>query len=320
MMKILGNLPSLESLKLGFNESTKWFGRTAVPIVTVGSILAISYLANRYISSSDLQASNESFESRIARYQVKVGIPHSMTNKTASEFIKYFDQIDDKIKESLFSPYDESKDRPYVFQLIETMVPIHINGKKIDYNGALFKNPINSQEYVLMQAPLPSTMTDTQVMLQQNKVKQIVCLTTTKCDPYWEDWITSSVVGVRGLYMRVPSPQSDWGNVKLWHYTEWPDQGVPENLDEFIKFVKLQRNENNGETIAVHCSFGLGRTGVFMVATLMIDLIESGMTTLNPLELIALLRKVRPGSVQTAQQLHFCFELANRLLAAHLAH
>jgi hypothetical protein len=312
IMKILDALISEKLVDSAHSISTEWFGRTistlpgqfAVAAVSVGVVVTIVSLTKRLLTQDSSSRQGEAVTPRIP------------TAREAADLIEEFNKQDDAIATSRFSNYDSSKDRHFVFQLLETMVPVHINGTKIEYNGALFSSPVGKINYILMQAPLPSTMTHTQMMIQQNSVKQIVCLTTTGCDLYWENWNTTPVDGFNGLYIREPAQPSEWGNVKLWHYTEWPDNGVPNDLDEFIKFVKLQRNEYNDGAIVVHCSAGIGRTGVFMVATLMMDLVEKGERTLDPLDLIVRLRKVRPGSVQTASQLQFCFKLASRLLSA----
>lgn len=46
------------------------------------------------------------------------------------------------------------------------------------------------------------------------------------------------------------------------HYSEWPDRGVPENMEELHRMlVELLKYD----TIVIHCSAGLGRSGVVAV-------------------------------------------------------
>jgi protein tyrosine phosphatase len=66
--------------------------------------------------------------------------------------------------------------------------------------------------------------------------------------------------------------------------------------------------------MVVHCSAGIGRTGVFMVTALMMDQVEAGQRILNPIQHIEQIRQARPGMVQNEEQLQFCFEIAYRLL------
>lgn len=53
-----------------------------------------------------------------------------------------------------------------------------------------------------------------------------------------------------------------------FHFTVWPDNGVPNPLDPLVRFVRQVRREMNrfpaaGPTI-IHCSAGVGRTGTFV--------------------------------------------------------
>jgi protein tyrosine phosphatase len=58
----------------------------------------------------------------------------------------------------------------------------------------------------------------------------------------------------------------------LW-FKEWPDHGVPD-IKSFIKFIKLVYQDiiSNRGTTLIHCSAGVGRTGVvYLVLKLMFD-------------------------------------------------
>ena len=47
-------------------------------------------------------------------------------------------------------------------------------------------------------------------------------------------------------------------------YTSWPDHGVPTKPEHFLNFVEMLRSRemSPAEPILVHCSAGVGRTGV----------------------------------------------------------
>lgn len=46
------------------------------------------------------------------------------------------------------------------------------------------------------------------------------------------------------------------------HYSEWPDRGVPEDMEELRRMLgELMKYD----TIVIHCSAGLGRSGVVAV-------------------------------------------------------
>ncbi|KAL7388858.1 hypothetical protein ABVT39_022037 [Epinephelus coioides] len=64
--------------------------------------------------------------------------------------------------------------------------------------------------------------------------------------------------------------------VKQFHFTGWPDHGVPYHatgLLSFIRRVKISNPPSAGP-IVVHCSAGAGRTGCFIVIDIMLDMAE----------------------------------------------
>ena len=50
----------------------------------------------------------------------------------------------------------------------------------------------------------------------------------------------------------------------MFHFTAWPDKGVPKKYDEFVTFLEDSREhgKQSDTPIIVHCSAGVGRTGV----------------------------------------------------------
>ena len=58
-------------------------------------------------------------------------------------------------------------------------------------------------------------------------------------------------------------------------YTSWPDHGVPAKPEHFLNFVEsLRREVSPSEPILVHCSAGVGRTGVTIALDAAISAIE----------------------------------------------
>ncbi len=255
-----------------------------------------------------------------AIYDITAEKPVTLSTEKAKEILQILDEKDKSISEDSFSPYNPNKDRyKNILQLIKTMAPIYTNKDSIvPFNGALFYNR-HDRNYILMQGPLKTTVELTQQAIRQNSVQQIVCLINTnevgeKCYPYWETWTSEKR---EGFTVRAPKSNEGWGTLEMFHYENWPDRGVPKDVNDFLQFVALQRKELGKSVagVAVHCSAGVGRTGVYMVTTMMLRQIERGEKGLNPGKLVALLRTHRPGMVQSPDQLIFCFEIANLLLS-----
>uniref|UniRef100_A0A8C4RMK2 Uncharacterized protein n=1 Tax=Erpetoichthys calabaricus TaxID=27687 RepID=A0A8C4RMK2_ERPCA len=115
-----------------------------------------------------------------------------------------------------------------------------------------------------------------------------------------------------GLMSVVKSPQSIFflnqlanGNkrrIKHFHFTAWPDHGVPENADLLIRFRNLVRehidqSQRNSPTV-VHCSAGVGRTGTLIALDHVIHQIDRT-NSVNVYKIICDLRMHRPLMVQT---------------------
>ena len=49
--------------------------------------------------------------------------------------------------------------------------------------------------------------------------------------------------------------------VKMFHYQAWPDFGIPDNPEDLIDLI-LKVKSFKFKRILVHCSAGVGRTGI----------------------------------------------------------
>ena len=95
------------------------------------------------------------------------------------------------------------------------------------------------------------------------------------------------------------------------HYQGWPDFGVPESIADLLTLIKMTRHVPLA-SICVHCSAGIGRTGVFFLTLHVWNTIENhyeqNLTTpidFNFQEIILFLRQQRVGMIQTNEQLDF---------------
>ena len=54
--------------------------------------------------------------------------------------------------------------------------------------------------------------------------------------------------------------------IRQFHFTIWPDHGVPEYPSQLLHFVRkvMQEDPMKNGPMVVHCSAGVGRTGTFI--------------------------------------------------------
>ena len=86
-----------------------------------------------------------------------------------------------------------------------------------------------------------------------------------------------------------------------FHFTGWPDHGVPQNgivLINFIKRVRTTHAYSDSRPLLVHCSAGVGRTGAFIVLDSMLERMKSE-ENINIYEFLKQLRSQRVLMVQT---------------------
>ncbi|XP_072906155.1 receptor-type tyrosine-protein phosphatase eta [Hemitrygon akajei] len=198
-----------------------------------------------------------------------------------------------------------------------------------DYINANFMPGYNSnREFIAAQGPLMTTVKDFWRMIWEHRVPAIVMLTKcveqgrAKCEQYWpterplsiEDKVitlTSEVTSedwtIRDFSL-VKNKSGEKKNVRQFHFTGWPDHGVPSTTGILIEFRNLVRQyidqyEMSGPTV-VHCSAGVGRTGTFISIDHMIYQIDKS-REVNIWAIVYQLRMNRPLMVQTESQYVF---------------
>uniref|UniRef100_A0A8C2CSF7 protein-tyrosine-phosphatase n=1 Tax=Cyprinus carpio TaxID=7962 RepID=A0A8C2CSF7_CYPCA len=146
-------------------------------------------------------------------------------------------------------------------------------------------------EYIATQGPLPGTKDDFWRMVWEQKVQSLVMVTQcvkrgmVKCDQYWPTDSEPLYYGDVVLQLQSENILPEWTirdfkiscegqlryprTVRQFHYTIWPDHGVPETTQSLVQFVRtvrdyIDRTTSPGVTV-VHCSAGVGRTGTFIV-------------------------------------------------------
>ncbi|KAL5486722.1 hypothetical protein EMCRGX_G019239 [Ephydatia muelleri] len=90
-------------------------------------------------------------------------------------------------------------------------------------------------------------------------------------------------------------------HVKHFHFTSWPDHGVPDtpsSLVSFIKYVQKNRKFTEESPLLVHCSAGVGRSGTFIALHILLERIKTE-DSINVFECVNQMRKRRPFMVQS---------------------
>ncbi|KAM9723839.1 tyrosine-protein phosphatase non-receptor type 3 isoform 4-T7 [Menidia menidia] len=96
-------------------------------------------------------------------------------------------------------------------------------------------------------------------------------------------------------------------------YVAWPDHGVPDDPSDFLLFISSVRDRRTGEEpLMVHCSAGIGRTGVLITMETALTLLDEGRPVF-PLDIVKTLRDQRGMMVQTTSQFQFVCEAILRV-------
>uniref|UniRef100_A0AAQ5ZFT0 protein-tyrosine-phosphatase n=1 Tax=Amphiprion ocellaris TaxID=80972 RepID=A0AAQ5ZFT0_AMPOC len=190
------------------------------------------------------------------------------------------------------------------------------------------------REYIATQGPLPGTKDDFWKMVWEQNIHNVVMVTQcvekgrVKCDHYWPFDQDPLYYGDLIIQMLSESVLPEWTIrefnicseeqlsfsrlVRQFHYTVWPDHGVPETTQSLIQFVRtvrdyVNRSPGSGPTV-VHCSAGVGRTGTFIVLDRVLQQLDSK-DILDVYGAVFDLRLHRSHMVQTEGQysyLHQC--------------
>ena len=102
-------------------------------------------------------------------------------------------------------------------------------------------------------------------------------------------------------YLQPNDPESRPLVVSHYHFTSWPDHGVPQfatSLIGFIKRVQKDHDKDKGVPLLVHCSAGVGRTGTFIMLDSMMDRLKIE-DSINVYEFLRQMRSKRMYMVQT---------------------
>ncbi|XP_032669120.1 tyrosine-protein phosphatase Lar isoform X7 [Odontomachus brunneus] len=199
----------------------------------------------------------------------------------------------------------------------------YINASLIDgyrYRGA----------YIATQGPLCDTTDDFWRMLWEHNSTIVVMLTKLKemgrekCHQYWPSdrsiryqcFVVDPIAEynmpqyILREFKVTDARDGASRTVRQFQFIDWPEQGVPKSGDGFIDFIgqvhKTKEQFGQDGPITVHCSAGVGRTGVFITLSIVLERMQyEGVVDI--FQTVRILRTQRPAMVQTEDQYQFCY-------------
>ncbi|XP_029396090.1 receptor-type tyrosine-protein phosphatase F isoform X13 [Mus pahari] len=209
-----------------------------------------------------------------------------------------------------------------------------------DYINASFLDGYRQQKaYIATQGPLTESTEDFWRMLWEHNSTIIVMLTKLremgreKCHQYWP-----AERSARYQYF-VVDPMAEYNmpqyilrefkvtdardgqsrTIRQFQFTDWPEQGVPKTGEGFIDFIgqvhKTKEQFGQDGPITVHCSAGVGRTGVFVTLSIVLERMRYE-GVVDMFQTVKTLRTQRPAMVQTEDQYQLCYRAALEYLGS----
>ncbi|RUS88217.1 hypothetical protein EGW08_004049, partial [Elysia chlorotica] len=197
-----------------------------------------------------------------------------------------------------------------------------------DYINANYIDGYKKQRvYIAAQGPSTSTLNDIWRMAWKENSKTIIMLTNVtesgkkKCEVYWPEMgslqygnITVQLLEIDVLpdftirtFLMSKGGQSKY--IKQFHYTTWPDHGVPRFGHSLLLFRQKIRTYDplDTGTLIIHCSAGVGRTGTYISVDTQLEMAKSE-GLIDVFNFVHHMRSQRVNMVQTLEQYVFVYD------------
>eukprot|EP00731_Ephydatia_muelleri_P019106 Em0011g1146a len=270
----------------------------AVPLAKFGSYVAKSHEKN-----------NTGFNNQYRSLESTTKRPSTVALSSENKSLNRFANI---------VPYDENLIQLSPMEGQQDCQRSYINASYI----AGYSEP---KKFIATQGPLPSTIVDLWRLVWEEVVSTIVMVTNikedgkVKCQQYWAE----SGHQKYGPFSVAITEQKDFADyvirvfevtlsgsaarkVTQFHFTGWPDHGVPEYATSLLAFHRKVKSQHDGSKgpILVHCSAGVGRTGTLIAIDTVLEQIEKeGLVDIAGT--IRKMRRQRMKMVQTPDQYIF---------------
>ncbi|XP_068089061.1 tyrosine-protein phosphatase non-receptor type 14 [Hyperolius riggenbachi] len=213
-------------------------------------------------------------------------------------------------------------------------------------NASHIKVVVGDKEwhYIATQGPLPHTFHDFWQMVWEQGVNVIAMVMAeeeegrAKSHRYWPKLGSRHNSATYGKFKVTTNFRTDSGyyattglKIKhllsgqeraVWHlqFTDWPEKGCPDEVQKFLSYLEeiqsvRQYANSTPDTssrcnppVLVHCSAGVGRTGVVILSELMMRCLENNDKVEIPM-MLKYLREQRMFMIQTIAQYTFVYQV-----------
>eukprot|EP00038_Savillea_parva_P026697 m.55759 g.55759 ORF g.55759 m.55759 type:complete len:1519 (-) comp7627_c0_seq2:71-4627(-) len=243
--------------------------------------------------------------------------------ETGCEFSRQAASLDDnKIKNRYANilPYDHTRVR----------LPVLPGDPYSDYiNANYISSRSEHSKYIAAQGPTQLTVIDFWRMLWETKAPVVIMITNCeekgriKCHRYWpigvgepldllDDFSVTWTHTEEYPDFVIRTLEMEYGgktfSTRQFHYTSWPDHGVPESTAATLMMLRKARAARTGHVgpMVVHCSAGVGRTGTLLGIDINIDRM-SDTDAIDVYGTLNQMRRERNTMVQTEEQYIFIY-------------